>query len=307
MSGRSAEGHASEDRAGLTVRVQPPAVVLETAFLTAGLPKARRAEAVERIIASATGRGATPAFAAILKGKPVIGLNGEEIAWLGAQRGKASTRDLASVVSRGGSAGTTVAATVFLAGRAGLPVVATGGIGGVHPRPGPPDVSADLFQLARTAVVLVSSGPKAFVDPVATFERLESLGVTVLAYGSDELPCFWTRDTGLPARTRIDTAEEAAEIWEVSQRLGQPGAVLVCVPPPEGVALSKEESERAVGKALRDLEMAGVTGPGVTPYLLARIAAYTDGRSVETNLALLANNARLAAEISVRCSEIGSQ
>jgi pseudouridine-5'-phosphate glycosidase len=220
---------------------------------------------------------------------------------------KCSRRDLPLVLARHEDGGTTVAATMAIAHRAGIELFATGGIGGVHPLPGPPDVSADLFQLARSPVVLVCSGPKAFVDPVATFERLESLGVAVLALGCDELPCFWTRDTGLAAHLRVDTAAEVAEIWAAARRLGEPGAILVCVPPPEEAALSREENERAVGRALRDLEVAGVTGPRVTPYLLTRIAAYTDGRSVDANLALLAENARVAAKISVRCSVISGQ
>ena len=282
----------------IDVRVQRPAVVLETAVLATGLPGTVRLEAIERMTAAARGRGAEPAFAGILQGRAVVGLNLYELETLAQHRRKLSTRDLPAAMAKGEHGGTTVAASVFLANRAGLPVVATGGIGGVHPSLGPPDVSADLLELARTPVVLVCSGAKAITDLPATLERLETLGVSVVGFETDEFPAFWTAESGLAVDVRVDSAAEVAEIWRRAQALQSNGALLVCVPPPAEVAMSKADSQAAVRQAHSELEAAGVSGPAITPFLLGRISELTDGRSLKANLALLENNAGVAAAIS---------
>jgi len=282
----------------LTCRVTGPAVALESAVLTSGLPEDARLNAVERMTAAVTASDVEPAFTGVIAGQPTVGLTSDELGLLAAQDRKLSTRDLAAAAARGEHGGTTVAATIFLAHRAGLSVAATGGIGGVHPAPGGRDVSADLYELARTPIILVCSGAKAIVDLPATLERLETLGVTVLGYQTHEFPAFYSAESGLQLGLSVEGPEEVAEIWRKSRVLSSPGALLVCVPPPEDVALSRKASEAAVSRALSDLDMAGISGPGVTPYLLGRIADYTEGRSLGANLGLLENNASVAASIA---------
>jgi len=282
----------------LTCRVTGPAVALESAVLTSGLPEDARLAAVERMAAAVTARDVESAFTGVIAGQPTVGLTSDELELLAAQDRKLSTRDLPAAVARGEHGGTTVAATIFLAHRAGLSVAATGGIGGVHPEPGGRDVSADLNELARTPIVLVCSGAKAIVDLSATLERLETLGVTVLGYQTHEFPAFYSAESGLQLGLSVESPEEVAEIWRESRALASPGALLVCVPPPADVALSRRESEAAVSRALSDLDTAGISGPGVTPFLLGRIADHTSGRSLEANLGLLENNASVAASIA---------
>ncbi len=248
--------------------------------------------------AAVRAQGAEPLFIAVMKGRPVVGLEPRELEQLASVDAKLSTRDLAAAIARGSTAGTTVAAAVFLAHRAGLPVAATGGIGGVHPGAGARDVSADLLELARTPMVLVCSGPKAITDVAATLERLETLGVMVVGYGTDELPAFWSAESGLSLELSADSAEEVAGIWREARALEISGALLVCVPPPPAAALSRAESEAAVARALSDLRAREVRGAEVTPFLLARIAELTEGRSLRANLALLENNARVAGVIA---------
>ncbi len=279
-------------------RLGGTAVALETAFLTSGLPSEVRLEAVERITAAVRAHGPEPAFIGVVAGQPIVGLDPDELQLLAQQETKLSTRDLSAAVARGEHGGTTVAATIFLASRAGLAVAATGGIGGVHPASGGTDVSADLYELARTPIILVCSGAKAIVDLPATLERLETLGVTVVGFGTREFPSFYSAESGLTLDLSADSPEEVARIWRGARSLGVPGAMLVCVPPPAEVALSRQETEAAVSRALSDLDMAGISGPGVTPFLLGRIAHHTGGRSLTSNLGLLANNAAVAASIA---------
>ncbi len=182
-------------------------------------------------------------------------------------------------------------------------MAATGGIGGVHLGPGIPDVSADLLELARTPIVLVCSGAKAITDVEATLERLETLSVTVVGYRTDELPAFWSAESGLRLDLRADSADEIAEIWREARALELPGALLVCVPPPAEEALSRRESDAAVSKALAELKTEAKRGAEVTPFLLARIAEISEGRSLRANLALLENNARVAGSIA-RCLQM---
>jgi pseudouridine-5'-phosphate glycosidase len=274
-----------------------PAVALETAFLTSGLPREARLEAARRISDAVRSAGVIPAFIGVISGRPTVGLEQEELERLARGERKLSTRDLPAAAARGEHGGTTVAATIFLARRAGLVVAATGGIGGVHPCADAADVSADLLELARTPLIVVCSGAKAILDLPATLERLETLGVAVIGFGTDELPAFWSAQSGLPLDLRVENATEIAEIWRQARALETPGALLVCVPPPADTALSRQETDAAVSRALADLEARGVSGPAVTPFLLSRIADYTGGRSLRANLALLENNAAVAASV----------
>ncbi len=287
----------------LIVRVTRPAVPVETAFLTSGLPAALRLDAAARIAAAIRALPVEPAFIGVVGGRPIVGLSPEELELLAGQEAKLSTRDLAAAVAAGADGGTTVSATLHLAARAGLRVASTGGIGGVHPGTGSPDVSADLHELARTPVVLVCSGAKAITDLPATLERLETLGITVAGFRTDQFPAFWSAESGLPLQLRVESAAQVAALWQAARALAIPGALLVAVPPPPEAALDREAAQAAVARALADLEAEAISGPAVTPFLLDRVADYTDGRSLRANLALLASNAAVAASIAHALSQ----
>lgn len=276
-----------------------PQVALETAFLSSGLPEEARLPTATAMAAAVRARGAEPAFVGVIDGTPVVGIEEEGLERLAGSGRKLSTRDLPVAMARKEDGGTTVAASIFLAHRAGVRVAATGGIGGFHPGSARIDESADLIELSRTPVTLVCSGAKAILDLPATLERLETLGVTVVGYGTDKLPAFWSAESGLRLPRRVENAREAAAIGWEARALGLPGAVLVCVPPPSDDALPEGESEHAVAHALEEAGTLGIAGAELTPFLLARIAEITEGRSLRANLALLANNAAVAAEIAV--------
>ena len=275
-----------------------PRVALETAFLSSGLPEDVCIPTATAMAAAVRAHGAEPAFVGVIGGMPVVGVDEEGLDRLAGSGKKLSTRDLPLAAAGGEDGGTTVSGTLFLAHRAGLDVVATGGIGGLHPG-SPHDESADLIELSRTPVTLVCSGAKAILDLPATIERLETLGVTVVGFGTDEMPAFWSGESGLPLTRRIETPEEAAAVGREARALGLPGAVLVCVPPPPGEALSKGESDLAVAHALEEAGTLGIAGAELTPFLLARVAEITDGRSLRANRALLENNAAVAAQIAL--------
>lgn len=281
-----------------------PAIAVESAILTSGLPLERRPEAVARIRAAAEASGAEACFVGIVAGTPTVGLRPPELRRLMNRKArKASVRDLAAAIADGADAGTTVAATLYLAHRAGLQVMATGGIGGVHPGPGPTDISADLLELACTPAIVVCSGAKAFLDLASTLEHLETRGVPIVGFGTDECPAFWCRTSGLRLPDRADTPGEILARWRALRRLDYRAALLVCVPPPEGEAFSAAENERLVSRALRELDRAELGGSEVTPFLLRRIAEHTEGRSVEANLALLERNVGVAATIAAVLKE----
>ncbi len=273
-------------------------MALETAFLTSGLPADVRLDVAEEMATTVREEGANPAFIGVLDGDAIDGLEYKDLVRLAGSGTKLSTRDLPIAIAAGGSGGTTVAATLFLAHRAGIIVMATGGIGGVHQGTGSPDVSADLLELSRTPAVLVCSGAKAILDLPATVEKLETLGVTCIGLGTDEWPGFWTVSSGLELGQSVENAEQVAAVWRESRRLALQGALLVCVPPPADQALTEAESAGAVERALADAQTEGVEGQRLTPFLLDRIVAYTDGRSLAANRALLVNNARVAASIA---------
>jgi pseudouridine-5'-phosphate glycosidase len=243
--------------------------------------------------------GALAATIAILDGRPRVGLSDEKLARLAADRTarKVSLRDLPIVTAQGGNGGTTVAATMTLAHRAGIQVFATGGIGGVH-RDHPDDVSADLPALSSIPIVAVCAGAKAILDLPRTLEYLETHGVPVLGYGTDEFPAFYSRHSGLSVDARVDTPEEVAWIAQARTALGLPAALLVCVPVPETDELPSDQAESIIEQAVEEAESASVSGRDLTPFLLARVVELTGGRARAANEALLLNNARVAAHIA---------
>ncbi|MFN8496614.1 MAG: pseudouridine-5'-phosphate glycosidase [Anaerolineae bacterium] len=276
-----------------------PVVALESTVITHGLPwpaNLETAQAMERVVREA---GATPATVALLGGEIRVGLGDNELERLARQGGaarKVSRRDLGLAVARGEDGGTTVAATMWAAHRAGIAVFATGGIGGVHRRH-PFDVSADLPELARTPVLVVCAGAKAILDLPLTLEWLETHGVPVLGWQTDEFPAFYSRDSGLPVDGRVADAAEVAAFWRAQRRLGLGGALLT-VPVPQAFAEPSAEVERAIAEALDAADAAGVRGRAVTPFLLERVSTLTEGASQRANRALLENNARVAAEVA---------
>lgn len=276
-------------------------MALETAVISTGLPAELRRTATQRMAAAVSEEGATPSFVGVVAGQPIVGLTGPELELLERCNVKLGTRDLPIARARRGSGGTAVSSTLLLAGRAGLRVAATGGIGGVHrSRAATPsvDISADLYELARTPIILVCSGPKAIVDIGATLERLETLSVTVVGFRTDRFPAFWSADSGLAVQERVESPADVASLWQAAAELQAPGAILVCVPPPAEVALSLGEIEPMIERALAELEGQRVSGPDLTPRLLDRIAEHTEGRTVRANLALLERNASVAAAIA---------
>jgi pseudouridine-5'-phosphate glycosidase len=277
-----------------------PIVALESSVLAQGLPIPANREAATRMIAAVHAGGALPALTAVVRGVAALGLDEEELERFLARDGvrKVAARDLAPACVAGADGATTVAASLCIAAAAGVSVFATGGIGGVH-RDAPYDESGDLLELARTPMIVVCAGAKSILDLPATLERLETLGVTVIGYGTDELPGFFTRTTGLPIGARADSAAEVAEIHRVSRRLGRRQALLVVQPLPEAVALPQALIDDAVLAALEEARRTGVRGSAVTPFLLGAVLRATEGRSLQANLGLLEANASLASRIAV--------
>lgn len=279
-------------------------VALETAVLTHGLPRPRNVEVsmgMERAVRTA---GATPTTIGMLDGVLVDGLSEAEIRRLGANESavKLSLRDLPVAAARKLSGGTTVSATLHAAAASGIQVFATGGIGGVHRAAGGEpsrDVSADLTALGLYAVCTVCSGAKAILDLPATVEMLETLGVTVVGFGTDCFPAFYSRETDLAVDARVDSADEVAEIVLARRRLRLPGAVLVAVAVPRPHEVPRDEIEPVVARAVREADDLGLRAAGVTPFLLRRIAEEVGERAVSANVALLENNARVAGEIAL--------
>lgn len=279
-----------------------PDVALESTVIAHGLPFPQNLDAANGLEAAVREAGATPRTVGLLAGEPVVGLDAAGLRHLATAEGvlKVSLRDLAVAVARRRDGATTVAATMHLAHRAGVGVFATGGIGGVHRGAGTSfDVSADLEALARYPLVVVCAGAKSVLDLPATREALETRGVTVVGYGTDELPAFYSRESGLPVDVRCDTPEEVAAIARARHELGLPGATLVTVPPPAETAIAAAEIEPAIEQALAEAEERGLQSGEVTPFLLSRISSITGARSLQANLALLENNAVVAARIAV--------
>ncbi|HET7460320.1 MAG TPA: pseudouridine-5'-phosphate glycosidase, partial [Longimicrobium sp.] len=236
-------------------------VALESTVIAHGLPHPRNLEVARALELEVSGYGAVPATVGVVRGRAIVGLAPDEIDRLGTAKGvmKLSTRDLPVPLARGLDGATTVAATMWLAHRAGVAVFATGGIGGVH-RGEANDVSADLTELGRTPMIVVCAGAKAILDLAATREGLETAGVLVVGYGTEELPAFYSRESGLPVDVRADTADEVAALWQAHRRLRAPGAILLCVPPPADTALPAAEIEGAIRAALKQADEQGVRG-----------------------------------------------
>lgn len=281
-------------------RVGKPVVALESTVITHGLPQPQNLALAKDMEAEVARGGCTPATVAVLNGKVHVGLDAEELETLASDPAprKVSVRDYAAAITLEENGGTTVAATMYAAESVGIQVFATGGIGGVHREP-PGDVSADLPQLARTPMIVVCAGAKAILDLPATLECLETSGVPVVGYGTDDFPAFYAARSGLPVSVRLDTAQEVVRFARAHWGLGFRSAVLVVQPPPAESALDADVLEAAIEEALSDARAAGVRGQAVTPFLLSRVSEITHEASLEANLALLRNNARLAAEIAV--------
>jgi pseudouridine-5'-phosphate glycosidase len=277
-----------------------PVVALESSVLAQGLPIPANREAAQRMIAGVEESGALPAITAVSAGVATLGLEPHELERFLARAGvrKVAARDLAVAIAQGADGATTVAASLAIAAAAGVSVFATGGIGGVH-RDAPFDESGDLVELARTSMIVVCAGAKSILDLPATLERLETLGVTVVGYRTDELPGFFTRTTGLRLGARAETPEEIADIHRAARALGRRQATLVVQPPPEDVALPQQLVDDAVHQALEDARRQGIRGAATTPFLLGAVLEATAGRSLSTNLGLLEENARLAGRIAV--------
>jgi pseudouridine-5'-phosphate glycosidase len=279
-----------------------PIVALESTIITHGMPfpgNLDMARSVEQIIRE---HGAVPATIAVIEGVLHIGLEDEQIAALAQTSGvmKLSRADLAFALAERRTGATTVAATMIAAARAGISVFATGGIGGVHRGVEESfDISADLEELARTAVIVVSAGPKAILDIPKTLEVLETRGVPVVTFDSDEFPAFWSRSSGLRSPLNLPSPAAIANFQRMREQLGIDGGMLIANPVPVEDEIAREEMEIYIGRALASAEREEITGKEVTPFLLDTIFHMTGGRSLKTNIALVENNARLAAEIAV--------
>lgn len=285
-----------------------PLVALESTVITHGLPYPQNVETALSMETAVREGGAIPATMGIIKGKIIVGLTAEQMYYLGRQAGrdsvrKCSRRDLPLALAQGSDGSTTVAGTMIVAHLAGIELFATGGIGGVH-RGHPFDVSADLMEMGRTPVTVVSSGAKSILDLPATREVLETQGVPIIGYGTDELPAFYARSSGLAVDERVDNPRDVAAVIRARRALGLETAVLVTVPVPEEEALDGREAERAIEQATREADEAGIYGPASTPWLLSRVVALTDGRSLRANVALLRNNGAVAAQIAFALEEL---
>ncbi len=278
-----------------------PVVALESTIITHGMPWPQNVETARRVEAEVRAAGAVPATIAVLGGVLHIGLSAAELETLGQARGvaKLSRADLAACLATGGTGATTVAATMIAARLAGIAVFATGGIGGVHRGAERSfDISADLRELSETPVTVVAAGAKAILDLPKTLEVLETLGVPVIAYGQDAFPAFWSRDSGLPAPLRMDSAARIAAAHRMRAALGLPGGQLVANPIPAAAEIPRPVITPVIEQALAEAEAQGIAAKAVTPFLLQRIFDLTGGRSLDANIALVLNNARLAAAIA---------
>lgn len=293
------------DEVAAALRAGRPVVALESTIITHGMPFPQNVETARAVEAEVRAHGAVPATIAVMGGEILIGLSDAQLDALGQaqQVMKISRADLPVCVALGRIGATTVAATMICAAMAGIQVFATGGIGGVHRGADQTfDISADLIELGTSPVTVVAAGAKAILDLPKTLEVLETHGVPVIAVGQDELPAFWSRASGLKAPLRIDDPAGIAAAHLMRARLGLGGGQLVANPIPVEAEITREEIMPAVEAALREAEAAGIAAKDVTPFLLDRIYALTAGRSLEANIALVLNNARLAARIATEIS-----
>jgi pseudouridine-5'-phosphate glycosidase len=279
--------------------LEKPIVALESTVIAHGLPQPQNIQTAQRLEQIVQKAGVVPATIAVLAGRLCVGLTEDRIRFIAEEKEikKTSIRDLPIAIAQKWNGATTVASTSWIAQRAGIKVFATGGIGGVHRGP-LPDVSGDLPALASTPIIVVCSGAKIVLDLAATREWLETYGVTVVGYQCDELPAFYSRSSGLPIDVRVDSSEEVVQIFRAQQALGIESALLVTVPVPEEFEVPAIDLERALNEALREAETQHVVGRELTPFLLSRMAQTSEGATLKANIALLENNARVAAQIA---------
>ena len=278
-----------------------PIVALESTIITHGMPWPQNLETARAIEATVRESGAEPATIAVLDGRLCVGLRPDQLEALAQakQVAKLSRADMAVCMAKGGTGATTVAATMIAAQLAGIKVFATGGIGGVHRGADQSfDISADLQELSQTPVTVVAAGAKAILDLPKTLEVLETLGVPVMAYGQDMLPAFWSRSSALKAPLRADTPSEIAKAHHMRGLLGLPGGQLIANPIPTEAEIPHAQIHPIITRATQDAEAHGISGKALTPYLLQRIFELTEGRSLDANIALVLNNARLGAQIA---------
>jgi pseudouridylate synthase len=320
-------GHGSSVPAGLRDRLDlapevsealaagRPVVALESTLISHGLPWPQNVEVARAAEAAVRESGSVPATIAINGGRILVGLAEEQLVALATTKGvlKAARPSLSLALAGGGWAATTVSATMIASHAAGIRVFATGGIGGVHRGalgvPGsatPPslDISSDLEELARTPVAVVCAGPKAILDVPATIEYLETRGVPVVAIGTEEMPGFWSRGSGIAAPATVPDIESAARLVATHCEIGMGSGVLLCVPVPAADAYPLADARTAVARAVEEAEAARIEGPALTPWLLARVAQITDGRSVRANVALIVNDARVAGQLAAALAEL---
>ena len=279
-----------------------PVVALESTIISHGMPYPQNVETALHVESTVREHGAVPATVAVIGGRLRAGLTEDEIDYLG-RKGreviKVSRRDLPVVVARGLDGATTVASTMIIAALAGIEVFATGGIGGVHRGAETTmDISADLEELAMTPVMVVCAGAKSILDLGLTLEYLETKGVPVLGYGTEELPAFYTRQSGFGVDYRVDTPADLASIWHAKRGMGLAGGALVANPIPEEFSMDKAVIDKAIDQALAECEERGIHGKETTPFLLARIAEITGNDSLDSNIQLVFNNVALGAEIA---------
>src|SRR5271154_523086 len=284
-----------------------PIVALESTIITHGMPYPRNVETARSVEAAAREMGAVPATIAVIDGRFRVGLDGQEIERLGELTGgvvKASRRDLALVAARHGSAGTTVAAAMFIAGLAGIEIFATGGIGGVHRGAEETfDISADLVELSRTRVAVVCAGAKSILDIGKTLEFLETQGVAIVGYRCDEFPAFYARSSGFRLEHRCDGLRDLARMIRLQRQIG-PGGLLIANPIPLDHALEQVAIEARIAEAVAEAKAQGVGKKEATPFLLKRVVELSGGQSLEANVALIKNNAMLAAQAAVELMKL---
>jgi pseudouridine-5'-phosphate glycosidase len=293
--------------AAAAIEARHPAVALESTIITHGMPFPQNFETALKLEEAVRSQGATPATIAVVDGRLVVGLDRaglERLARLSGGVVKASRRDLAAVLARGGAGGTTVAATMYIAALAGLEIFATGGIGGVHRGAAETlDISADLVELSRSKVAVVCAGAKSILDIPKTLEFLESHGVPVIGYRCDEFPAFYARSSGVRLDHRCDGLHDLARMIRLQREIG-PGGLIIANPIPEAHALDAGQIEARIEEAVAEAKAQGIGQKDVTPFLLRRLVEMTGGRSLEANMALVEANATLAAQVAVELARL---
>jgi pseudouridine-5'-phosphate glycosidase len=290
------------------LRKKKPIIALESTVIAHGLPYPKNLETARNLERIARENGVIPATIAVFDGEFCVGLNQNQIEQLATDKNirKISRRDLPIAVGRKLNCATTVATTSFIAHRAGIKVFATGGIGGVH-RGESKDISADLPELAQTPITVVCSGAKIVLDLPATREWLETFGITILGYGCDELPAFYSQKSGLSVDETVETAREVAEVARARDELNLQNAILLTVPVPKEFEVETEELEKILRDALELAEKQNVKGKEITPFLLSQMAEQSAGKTLAANIALLENNAKIAAQVAVEIMKISTE